>query len=130
MPQKDPEKRKAYDNKYRQEHLEEKKVYNKKHYQEYSEEVKINRKRYGLPHKRIYTNGGGIWVCYKCHATREDDVQLDIHHKDQDSSNNTFNNLVCLCTKCHLGGLHNKWQNHTIPELIKRGIVDWEGNIL
>ena len=149
MPYKDPEKRKAYhkaynrvhNKKYYQEHLEEKKVYYKEHleekkaydkkrYQEHSEEVKINSQKYGLPHKRIYTNGGGIWICYKCHATREDDVQLHIHHKDQDPSNNTFSNLVCLCTKCHLSGVHSRWNNETIPKLIRMGIVDWEGNIL
>ena len=84
----------------------------------------------GLIHKRVYTDGGGEWKCKICKAIREDGVQLDIHHKDQDSSNNTFNNLVCLCTKCHLSGVHSRWNNETIPKLIRMGIVDWTGEIL
>lgn len=83
----------------------------------------------GLPHKRAYTDGGGEWKCYYCGATHEDGVELHIHHKNQDKTDNSFSNLVCLCEHCHLGVLHSRWNNRTIPELIRRGIVDWEGNI-
>lgn len=86
-------------------------------------------KNRGLPHKRIYSDNGGEWICYYCGATREDGVELHIHHKNQNPSDNSFDNLVCLCKRCHLEVVHGKWNNVTIPELIKRGVVDWEGNI-
>lgn len=84
----------------------------------------------GLPHKRVYTDGGGVWKCFYCGATHEDGVELHIHHKNQDRTDNSFDNLVCLCADCHLGILHSRWNSVTIPTLIRRGIVDWEGNIM
>lgn len=128
MPYKDPEKakkckqksKKANQYKYRVDYMsEEQRLRNNKRMQ--------NR---GLPHKRIYTDNGGIWECYYCKATREDGVELHIHHKDQVRTNNSFENLVCLCKQCHLHILHSRFNNETIPQLIRSGIVDWEGNII
>lgn len=90
-------------------------------------EPKVIRQLDPTNYKRIYTNGGGIWACLECNATREDGVQLHIHHKDQDHSNNEFSNLVCLCSKCHKD-LHARWRNQTIPYLIKYH-MNWRGHI-
>ena len=127
MPYKDPEKRKECKRnskrknqyKYRVDFMtEEQRIRN-------NQRMKFR----GLPHKRAYTDNGGVWMCYYCGTTMEDGVELHIHHKDQDPTNNSFENLVCLCEQCHLGVLHRRWNNVVIPELIRRGIVDWEGNI-
>ena len=128
MPYKDLDIRKEYKKSWRKEHIDRRRVSGMTEEQR----IQINKRQQsrGLIHKRVYTDGGGEWICYKCHATREDDVQLHIHHKDQDSSNNTFSNLVCLCTKCHLSGIHSRWNNETIPKLIRMGIVDWTAEIL
>lgn len=128
MPYKDLDIRKEYKKSWRKEHIDRRRVSGMTEEQR----IQINKRQQsrGLIHKRVYTDGGGEWICYKCRATREDGVQLHIHHKDQDSSNNTFSNLVCLCTKCHLSGVHSRWNNETIPKLIRMGIVDWTGEIL
>lgn len=127
--------------------LERKKEYNKKYNKEYgkknaykrrvawiSEEQRLLRnekmKLRSTPYKRVFTNGGGIWKCAICKSTWNDGIELHIHHKDQDRSNNEFENLVCLCEKCHFGNIHNKWLNETIPALIHAGIVSWKGVIL
>lgn len=128
MPYKDPDKLKEYKHNWKKQNqykgcvgymTEEQRQRNNKRMQ--------NR---GLPHKRSFTDGGGVWKCELCGATREDEVELHIHHKDQDRSNNNFDNLVCLCEHCHLGVIHSKWSNITIPNLVRSGIVDWQGNIL
>ena len=128
MPYKDPEKAKICkrESKKRNQH--------KYRVSELSEEQRLRNNRRmqdrGLLHKRAYTDGGGVWECFYCGATRDGGVELHIHHKDQDNTNNEFSNLVCLCERCHLHILHSRWNNKTIPELIRTGIVDWEGNIL
>lgn len=128
MPYKDSQKLKEYKHSWKKAHQSKYRVDN------LSEEQRLkNNKRMqdrGLPHKRIFTDGGGIWKCALCGATREDNVELHIHHKDQDKKNNSFDNLVCLCEHCHLGIIHSRWSNITIPALIRYGIVDWQGNIL
>ena len=84
--------------------------------------------------KRTYTNNGGEWKCAFCGVTWEDGFQLDIHHKDQDHTNNEFNNLVCLCSQCH-NELHTKWYKHVIPSLItgmiREKTIDWrDGHVI
>lgn len=127
MPYSNLEKRKEYKKRWK-----ERNKYKYRVGEMTEEQRQRNNKRMqmrGLPHKRVYTDGGGQWVCFLCGATREDGVELHIHHKDQDKLNNEFNNLVCLCEHCHLGIIHSRWTNITIPTLIKSGIVDWQGNI-
>ena len=87
------------------------------------------QQKYGSPAKRIYTNGGGLWECIECKSTLDDNIRLDMHHKDQNHSNNEFENLECMCFDCH-NKLHKKWVNETITKLIQDGIVDWKGNII
>lgn len=43
--------------------------------------------------------------CYFC-GNRQT-ILLEIHHIDTDTRNNNYNNLVCLCKKCHRR-LHSK----------------------
>ncbi len=108
MPYKDPNKQREY-------HIE---------YRKY---------RRSIP-KRVFTLNGGVWVCEICGATRDNGVQLDIHHKDQDSNNNKFDNLSCLCSKCHQK-LHAQWYKNIIPrvitESIRNGSRDWrDGHVI
>lgn len=99
----------------------------REYYITHTEQPRVIRQLDPMNYKRIYTNGGGIWACFECNATRENGVQLDIHHKDQNHSNNEFSNLVCLCSKCHKD-LHERWRNQTIPYLIKYH-MNWRGHI-
>lgn len=128
MPYKDPEKRKEYKHDWKSQNQYKSRV----GYMTEEQRLRNNKRMQdrGLPYKRAFTDGGGIWKCELCGASREDGVELHIHHRDQDRSNNDFNNLVCLCEHCHLGIIHSKWSNITIPNLIRNSIVDWQGNIL
>lgn len=139
MPYKDKEKQREYRRKYYKEYY--KKNPNKKeqlkencrkralmYYAANSDEVKIKARMYHAPHRRVYTQGGGIWQCFKCGATWGDGIQLDIHHKNQDNKDNRFENLVCLCKECH-DRLHQKWQTETIKQLVDHELVSWEGDI-
>ena len=108
MPYKDPEKQKIYHYEYR-------------------------KYRRSVP-KRVFTTNGGVWECEICGASREDGAQLDIHHKDQDSINNAFENLSCLCSVCHRE-LHTRWYKIVIPnmvtEAIRNGPLDWrDGHVI
>jgi hypothetical protein len=38
--------------------------------------------------------------CKKCHRTARQ-TQLDLHHKDGDSSNDDWTNIVIYCRACH-----------------------------
>lgn len=48
-------------------------------------------------------------ICEMCKRIkwRGKPIPLEIHHKDKDRSNNTFENLKLLCRNCHFV-LHNK----------------------
>ena len=109
---KDPIKQKEYYAEYRRTH--------KNHKREYD----ITR---GLPHKRVYSDNGGVWECALCRKTREDKAELHIHHKDFNNHNNDFNNLVCLCRSCH-EEVHRQWIKN-VKTLTDLGITDWAGNI-
>ena len=37
----------------------------------------------------------------KCEECGVDDIQLDVHHIDKNTKNNTIDNLKILCIKCH-----------------------------
>jgi hypothetical protein len=37
-------------------------------------------------------------ICMDCGAT---DIRMDTHHIDRDKTNNSKENLMCLCLKCH-----------------------------
>lgn len=74
----------------------------------------------------MYEDSGREWKCEICGL--RDVSKLQIHHKDQNSTNNDIENLVCLCKSCHTK-LHNKWQNEVIPMLINNGVVNWDGKV-
>lgn len=44
--------------------------------------------------------------CVNCHKPLELGRYLNVHHKDRNKNNNTLDNLVTVCTKCHQGVLH------------------------
>lgn len=137
MPYKDPQKRREYHHKYykkyylnnpdKKERIAEKaRERALKYYINNSDAVKLKARMYHGVLRRIYTDGGGVWICYKCKSTWADGVQLDVHHKDHNKNNNSFENLVCLCKECH-DCLHTRWVNEIIPRLIRDGVVDWDG---
>jgi hypothetical protein len=42
------------------------------------------------------------WICEKCNINLENDKELlDTHHKNGMKSDDSFNNLQCLCVRCH-----------------------------
>ena len=43
---------------------------------------------------------GQDWICDKCKKKFEP-FAFDIHHRDNDPSNNSIGNLAALCVKCH-----------------------------
>lgn len=48
----------------------------------------------------ILENGISRYTCQKCN--KEYDTTLQVHHKDEDRSNNTLDNLIVLCAGCHM----------------------------
>ena len=139
MPYKDPQKRREYRCKYYKEYYEknpDKKERKKRkareranaYYAANADEVKIKNRIYHAPHRRAYTESGGKWECCKCGSTWDDGVQLDVHHKDMNNENNDPSNLVCLCKECH-DSLHRTLIKEVIPELMKRGVIEWDGTI-
>ena len=132
---------KEYHKRYREEHKEEIKKKKHKYYIANKERIKEKRKKYyeenreeiisrigrtKYPHRAIYEDSGKEWKCEVCGLC--DVSNLQIHHKDQNNTNNDIENLVCLCGSCHTK-LHNKWQNKVIPMLINSGIISWDGEI-
>ena len=43
---------------------------------------------------------GQDWKCGRCQGKIEP-LSYDIHHKDEDATNNDIANLTALCVKCH-----------------------------
>lgn len=129
--QKNLERVKEMEKNWRDKHKEEKRVYDKMYREKNVDAIKERKRAYHLhrsyPHKRIYDDEIGIWECALCGA-KEDEIQLEIHHKDQNRHNNNASNLVCLCKDCHRI-LHAKWNKEVIPQLINSNHVDWQGNI-
>lgn len=117
---------------YRIAHKDQKREYDKLYRQNNAEQIAERKRSYhahrSSSHKRVYDDQVGVWECSLCGAV-EGEIQLDIHHKNQDKTDNRPENLVCLCKTCHQL-LHQKWSNQVIPSLIESGIVDWDGNII
>lgn len=128
VPHKNPEEKKQYRHRYYEAHRGKAAEQAKEYYDTNSDGIKTRIRKRKFPHKRAYTEGGGEWKCFKCGKTWDDGVQLDIHHKDMNNTNNEFGNLVCLCKECH-DSLHLAFNKITIPDLIRRGIVSWEGEV-
>lgn len=128
MPYKDSKEKKQYRHQYYEAHRGKASEQAKEYYDTNSNEIKTKIRKLRSPHKRAYTEGGGEWKCFKCGKTWGDGTQLDIHHKDMNNTNNEFENLVCLCKGCH-DSLHLMFNKVTIPDLIRRGVVSWEGEI-
>lgn len=134
------EEKKDYYKRYRIEHKEELKRKRHEYYESNKDRIKAKCKSYysknrdrvvervgktKYPHRAVYDASGQEWICAMCGAVKN----LQVHHKDQDQSNNDISNLVCLCSSCHTG-LHNKWLNEVIPNMVRSGIVDWRGELI
>lgn len=128
-----------YYQRYREEHRDEIREKAREHYALNKDRIKETRKayyhankdkvvhrvgRYKYPHRAVFEDNGGEWVCAFCRES--DKSKLQIHHKNQDRNNNDMSNLVCLCRSCHTD-LHNRWLNEVIPSLIDNGIITWTG---
>lgn len=123
---------KKIEQEWRQDHKQEKRAYDQSYREANRDKIKHRKRSYhahrSSVHKRVYDDEIGVWICQFCGA-REGEIQLDVHHVNQDRSNNNPSNLVCLCKNCHQK-LHQRWSTEVIPSLIDKGIVDWQGNIL
>lgn len=75
----------------------------------------MNRKDYPPDWKAITTRlkQKANWTCQKCgrHAGKPENLQLGVHHKDGDPTNNRESNLIVLCRGCHLAE-HLKLQTY------------------
>lgn len=60
------------------------------------------RKKYNLPKdtKKPYAKYKKE-LCEECGFIPKHECQLDVHHRDEDHSNNAPENLVTLCANCH-----------------------------
>lgn len=81
------------------------------------------------------------WRCAKCHQqclpsgtksglTKSErfKVTLTVHHRNRIPEDNRLENLVALCTACHLS-YHNRGQSNVSPgqlSLFPDGAMDWD----
>ena len=56
------------------------------------------RNRYGEGAVECWDDAGG--ACEIC-GRRYEDVSMNIHHRDEDQTNNARSNFACLCYSCH-----------------------------
>lgn len=56
-----------------------------------------------------FTRAGGVLKCVRC-GYDEFEAGIDVHHKDEDKTNNFIENLTPLCANCHRGLHAGKWQ--------------------
>jgi 5-methylcytosine-specific restriction endonuclease McrA len=82
-----------------------------------------------------------LWCCTKCNQqclqpgtksglTKSErlKVTLTVHHRNRIPEDNRLENLVALCTACHLS-YHNRRQSNVSPgqlSLFPDGAMDWE----
>lgn len=55
----------------------------------------------------LESNGVNLKKCSFCGILKKDAKRMCIHHLDNNHKNNLFDNLISLCSKCHLG-IHNR----------------------
>lgn len=93
MPIKDPEKRKAYQKKYRETHKEEMKAYWKKYREAHREERKAYHKRYRETHKEQ------IEKYHETHKEERNAFSREYHAKYIVTKHHSYIG-VCICEKC------------------------------
>lgn len=64
--------------------------------------------------------GEDNWYCNRCHAdlrtivhTKEGHGKWSVHHKDEDRTNQKFENLELLCVTCH-NNHHKHWKHNWV----------------
>ena len=66
------------------------------------------------------------YTCQFCGCSQiENGRQLDCHHKDYDKHNNSVNNLISLCYRCHLKTNYNRdyWKIYFKDKLIELAVA-------
>ena len=66
------------------------------------------------------------WICRECGAKCHNKIRINCHHIDYDTMNNSGDNLITLCTSCHMKTNYNrvKWALH-----FKTKKKEYKGNI-
>lgn len=82
------------------------------------EKDSMNRRRYGGLHFQVLKRDN--FQCANCRETE----QLHVHHKDEDVTHNTLENLVTLCQSCHkrihhTGELNNHYKHITKEQIVR-----------
>lgn len=93
------------------------KEYRKEYWSGYygkTREYHLNRsreRRFDGLYMRVIERDG--YSCKRCAMRLELGRRLNVHHIDRDKSNNTLENLITVCTKCHQGHYHaDKYIRH------------------
>lgn len=83
--------------------------------------------RFGQAGRDRWTHADG--ACEVC-GTKYGDAAIHVHHIDEDKTNNTYENFICLCQNCHVAThalLRAKtpaslldWFRRTYPEALER----------
>lgn len=63
-------------------------------------EVQERKRAYMETYRRPWREHVGL-VCEECGFEATEKRQMDVHHKDEDRTNNDPSNLVTLCPPCH-----------------------------
>jgi len=64
----------------------------------YSSSYKPQERAYYTRARTAIVKNGTELKCNRCGTDR----QIEIHHKDEDITNNSVSNLVPLCKRCHI----------------------------
>lgn len=69
--------------------------------QECMSKAYMEKEKHGKSKERNHEYARRIKPKDKCELCGSD-KNLDIHHKDEDWTNNSIDNLICLCRSCHI----------------------------
>ena len=76
---------------------------------------------YNSEARKIMDSKGLLCVCFECRSTKS----LEVHHQDKNITNNAFENLEVLCSKCHrnlhqIGTKHRKTSKEAISQILRK----------
>ena len=103
---KNREKKRIYNIEYVKKHPNYLKDWIKKHSRYYDKynKIKNDRLRFGGNRENVLERDN--WQCQKCFLTAEQHLLLfskniSVHHIDGNKQNNSLDNLITLCVRCH-----------------------------